>query len=88
MIYSPHPWDMDRAMLRSVKILVEQHDDGFVAYPLGVNGAVVGQGETADAAIADARSALEFHIESFGSDVFDESPVLSAFVTEDTVSLG
>ncbi len=75
-------------MLQRVKILVEQHEDGFVAYPLGVNGAVVGEGDTPEEAIADARSALLFHIETFGSDAFDESPVLDAFVAEDTVSLG
>jgi hypothetical protein len=75
-------------MLQRVKIVVEKHPDGFVAYPLGVRGAVVGEGATADAALEDARSALRFHIESFGQDIFDDSPVLDAFVAEDTVTLG
>lgn len=35
------------------KIDVEQHEDGFVAYPLGFAGCVIGQGESADEAIAD-----------------------------------
>ena len=66
-----------------VKIVVEQHADGFVAYPLGVVGIVVGQGETAEEAIADATSTLRFHIETFGPDVLDpESPVLDAQVVE------
>ena len=29
------------------KIVVEQHEDGFVAYPLGSAGSVAGQGDTA-----------------------------------------
>jgi hypothetical protein len=32
------------------KIVVEQHEDGFVAYPLGFAGCVVGQGDSADRA--------------------------------------
>jgi hypothetical protein len=30
--------------MQKVKIIVEKHPDGYVAYPLGVQGAVVGQG--------------------------------------------
>ena len=37
--------------------IVEQHPDGFIAYPLGVVGVVVGQGETSADALEDARSA-------------------------------
>ena len=65
------------------KIIVEQHEDGFIAYPLGFAGCVVGQGDTADEAIADVQSAIRFHIESFGKDAFlDDSPLLHAYVTE------
>ena len=31
-------------MQRAVKIVVEKHSDGYVAYPLGVQGVVVGEG--------------------------------------------
>ena len=33
-----------RPMLRQVKIIVEKHADGYVAYPLGLKGVVVGDG--------------------------------------------
>jgi predicted RNase H-like HicB family nuclease len=79
---------MDETMLKRVKILVEQHEDGFVAYPLGVTGAIVGEGDTPEDALRDARSALLFHIETFGGGAFDESPVLDAFLAEETVNLG
>ncbi|MEI7780774.1 MAG: type II toxin-antitoxin system HicB family antitoxin [Planctomycetota bacterium] len=65
------------------KIVVEQHEDGFVAYPLGFAGCVVGQGDSADEAIADVQSAIRFHIDSFGKEAFaDDSPLLHAYVTE------
>ena len=67
-----------------LKMIVERHADGYVAYPLGVEGVVVGQGATYDAALADARSAVAFHIETFGVGVLDteDGPVLEAFVAE------
>jgi predicted RNase H-like HicB family nuclease len=74
-------------MLRQVKIVVERHADGYVAYPLGVQGAVVGQGDTADEAISEARSALAFHVETFGSDVLDADAPVEAFVVQESVSV-
>ena len=69
--------------MRRFKIVVEEHSDGFVAYPLGLAGVVVGQGDTYDEAVADAKSAIAFHIESFGQEAIeDQSEVLQAFVTE------
>ena len=51
--------------------------------PLGLKGVVVGEGDSADQAIADARSAIRFHLDTFGPDVLDgDPPVLEAFLTE------
>jgi predicted RNase H-like HicB family nuclease len=67
----------------SLKLVIERHSDGFVSYPLGLKGVVVGQGDTYDEALADVRSAINFHIETFGSDAFEsDSPVLEAFIAE------
>lgn len=49
------------------KIVVEKHPDGYVAYPLGLKGVVVGQGDTHEEALADVKSAIRFHIEIFGN---------------------
>ena len=57
--------------MQSFKIIVEKHKDGYVAYPLGLKGVVVGEGNTYEDAVADATSAIEFHIETFGAEVFD-----------------
>jgi predicted RNase H-like HicB family nuclease len=56
--------------VHSIKIIVEKHDDGFVAYPIGMNGVVVGEGDSYDEALADVRSAIQCHIETFGADAF------------------
>lgn len=70
-------------MIQQFKIVVEKHPDGYVAYPLGLQGVVIGEGDTYEAALADVTSAIQFHIETFGSDVIErESPVLEAFVAE------
>ena len=70
-------------MLKQFKIIVEKHSDGYVAYPLSIKGVVVGEGDTYEEALADVKSAIQFHVETFGSDVLDvDSPVLEAFVAE------
>ncbi len=69
--------------MRQFKIIVEKHPDSYVAYPLGIKGVVVGQGDTYEEALSDVTSAIRFHIESFGEGVLDlEPPILEAFVAE------
>jgi len=41
--------------MRHLKIIVEKHADGYVAYPLGIRGVVVGQGDTYEAALERTR---------------------------------
>ena len=53
------------------KVIVEKHPDGFVAYPLGMRGVVVGQGDTYDEAMADVQSAIRFHVDTFGSEAME-----------------
>ncbi len=75
-------------MRKSLKLIVEQHSDGFVAYPLGMKGVVVGEGDTYEEAVTDVTSAIAFHLETFGPDVFDDDErVLEAFITETGVTV-
>ena len=53
----------------SLKIIIEKHTDGYVAYPLGLKGVVVGEGDTYEEALADVESAIRFHVETFGSEM-------------------
>lgn len=72
-----------RLASKPFKILVEKHSDGYVAYPLGLKGVVVGEGDTYEQAMADVKSAIRFHLETFGKDVLEvDSPILEAFVAE------
>jgi len=74
--------------MKLIKIIVEKHADGYVAYPLGLKGVVVGEGDTYEEALADVKSAIQFHLETFGPDIFDtDTPVLEAFVAEAGVAL-
>ncbi len=73
--------------MNDFKIIIEKHEDGFVAYPLGLKGVVVGEGDSYEEALADVNSAIAFHIETFGAEVFEtESPVLEAFVAETRIA--
>ena len=75
-------------MVRQFKIIVEKRSDGYVAYPLGLKGVVVGEGDTYEEALTDVKSAIAFHIETFGEQVLEgEAPVLEAFVAEAGVAV-
>jgi predicted RNase H-like HicB family nuclease len=72
-----------RPARKPFKLIVEKHADGYVAYPLGLKGVVVAEGDTYEEAMADVKSAIRFHLETFGQDVLEVgSPVLKAFVAE------
>ena len=53
---------------RRIRVIVERHEDGYVAYPFGLKGTVVGEGDSFEEALADITSAIKFHIETFGSE--------------------
>ena len=65
-------------MLKQFKIIVEKHSDGYVAYPLGLKGVVVGEGNSYEEALADVNSAIKFHIDTFGQEVIEGEPAISA----------
>lgn len=69
--------------MRGIKIIIEKHSDGYIAYPLGLKGVIVGEGDTYEEALSDVKSAIRFHIETFGKDIFEsDPPVIEAFVGE------
>ena len=66
-----------------MKIIIEKHPDGYVAYPIGIQGVIVGEGNTFDEALHDVQSAIRFHVETFGRESLEtESPALDAYVAE------
>ncbi len=75
-------------MVKQIKIIVEKHADGYVAYPVGLKGVVVAQGDSYEAALSEVRSAIEFHFETFGREVFKEGELAEeVFVAEAGVTV-
>jgi predicted RNase H-like HicB family nuclease len=69
-----------------IKLIIERTEDGYVAYPLGLKGVVVAQGDTYEQALSEVRSAVRFHIETFGPEVLEEaSEAEEVFVAETEV---
>ena len=74
--------------MKHLKIVVEKHPDVYVAYPLGLKGVVIGQGDTYEAALEDVKSAIQFHLETFGPEALEvDPPILEAFVAETRVAI-
>jgi predicted RNase H-like HicB family nuclease len=74
--------------MKQFKIVVEKHPDTYVAYPLGLKGVVVGEGDTYEAALTDVTSAIQFHLETFGPETLEiDPPILEAFIAEARVFL-
>ncbi len=71
-----------------IKVIIEHAEDGYVAYPLGMKGVVVGQGDSYDEALADVTSAIQAHLREFGPDSLQsDSPAIEAFIAEAEVVL-
>ncbi len=70
--------------MKTIKIIVEKHAEGYVAYPLGLKGVVIGEGDSYEEALTDVQSAIRFHVETFGAEALtdEESPILEAFIAE------
>jgi len=60
-------------MKKQIKIIVEKHRDGYVAYSIGMKGVVVAQGDSYDEVLIEVKSAIDFHIETFGKEVLQDS---------------
>ena len=58
--------------MRRFKIIIQRSEEGYVAYPLGLKGVVVSDGDTFEEALKNVRSAIAFHIETFGDEVLEE----------------
>ena len=68
--------------MQPFKIIVEKHPDGYVAYPVGMKGVVIGEGDMYEEAVADVTSAIRFHIETFGKNAFSDDDIVDARLAE------
>lgn len=59
-----------------------------MAYPFGLKGAVVGEGDTYEEALADVKSVIGCYIEIFGKEIMeDESSAVENFFLEAEVAI-
>ena len=66
-----------------MKVLVEKHVDGFVAYPVGLKGVIVGQGDTYQEVLEDVKSAICIYVETFGENSLEEyTSMLEAYLVD------
>ena len=55
--------------MKPFKIIVKKYADGYVAYSLGLKGVVVGEANSYEEALSDAKSAIKFHLKAFGKKI-------------------
>ena len=68
--------------MQPIKIIIEMHPDGYVAYPIGIKGIVIGEGDTYGEDLTDVKSAIQFHIETFGRESIEIDGISETFVAE------
>lgn len=74
---------------RRIKLVIERTEDGYIAYPLGIKGIVVAQGESYEEALHQVQSAVQFHLETFGDEALEEAAKAEeVFVAETEVAVG
>jgi predicted RNase H-like HicB family nuclease len=73
--------------MKQFKIIIEKHPDGYVAYPVGIVGAIVGQGDTYEAALSDVKSAIATYIEVFGKEILEDVSPIEVFIDEAAIAV-
>jgi len=75
-------------LFKKFKIVISKEEDGYVGYPLGLEGVVVGEGDTYEEALSDTKSAILFHIKTFGPKVIKKLGFpKEAFIAETEVAI-
>lgn len=76
------------ATQKRIKLVIERTEDGYVAYPLGLKGVVVAEGDSYEEVLREVQSAVRFHVETFGAEVIEEAAeAKEVFIAEAEVSL-
>ena len=76
-----------KEFMKQFKIVIEKHPDGYVAYPIGIVGAIVGQGDTYEEALSDVKSAIACYVEVFGKEMLEDTSSVEVFIAEAAVAV-
>ena len=73
--------------MKEIKIIIHKEEDGYVAFPIGLKGVVVSDGDSYEEAFKNLKEAINFHIETFGDAILEEieTPV-EAYIADLKVS--
>lgn len=73
--------------MKDIKIVILKEEDGYVAFPIGLKGVVVSDGDTYEEAYKNLKEAIKFHIETFGDAILDEIETpMEAYIADLKVS--
>jgi predicted RNase H-like HicB family nuclease len=72
--------------LRSINIIIEKHPEGYVAYPSGLSGVLLIEGNTYQEALENIKSTIKFHLETFRKETFKDESIIETFINEITVN--
>jgi predicted RNase H-like HicB family nuclease len=71
-----------------VKIVIEKHTDGFIAYPIGYREIITGRGDTYEEALEEVKAAIMYRVTTFGKEVFEvDSPLIDAFMEDASIPI-
>ena len=75
-------------MTRRFKIIIQRSKEGYIAYPLGLKGVVVVDGETFEDALRNIQAAITFHVKTFGKEVLEDiADPQDVYLTETEVAV-
>jgi len=72
--------------LKSINIIIEKHPEGYVAYPSGLSGVLLIEGNTYQEALENIKSTIKLHLETFRKETFKDESIIETFINEITVN--
>ncbi|MGO9387791.1 MAG: type II toxin-antitoxin system HicB family antitoxin [Methanobacterium sp.] len=72
--------------MKNINIIIEKHQQGYVAYPLGLSGVLLSEGNTYQEALENIKSTIKFHLETFRKETFEDEAIIETFIDEITVN--
>jgi hypothetical protein len=78
----------ESSIKRQIKVIVEKHYRWLCCLPIGLKDVVVAQGDSYQEVLDEIKSAINFHIETFGKEIFDSKDVvIEVFVVETSIAM-
>ena len=73
--------------MKIINIIIEKHQERYVAYPSGLSGVLLSEGNTYQEALEIIKSTIKFHLETFRKETFKDESIIETFIDEITVNI-